>query len=151
MTSRGRGFVLFSLLWLPAGLVAVSVVRGMPITLLEPQAWLSLAMISPCGLPLALAWKKIQCVGYPAVAWMVFAVLAPATAASSLFAGLLGPVAIVQSMPWASVRRPGAFIRSCVGRTRVAVEHDVSYDTDRHGSSFSGNQNVSTSSPIVGL
>ena len=95
VTSRGRGFVLFSLFWLPAGLVAVSAVRGMPvITLLEPQAWLSLAMIAPCGLPLALAWKKIRCVGHPAVAWMAFAVLAPATAASSMFAGLLGPVAI---------------------------------------------------------
>ena len=51
-------------------------------------------MISPCGLPLALAWKKIRCVGHPAVAWMAFAVLAPATTASSLFAGLLSPVAI---------------------------------------------------------
>ena len=59
-----------------------------------PQAWLSLIVIAPCGLPFALACRRLWRLGYPAAAWAAIAVLRSATVGASLFAGLLGPVAI---------------------------------------------------------
>ena len=96
-------FILYSLVWLPAGIVVTAAFRGTGLPA-EPQAWLTLVIIAPCGLPLALACRRLRLRGYPAVAWVAFAALAPATIVSSLFAGLLGPVAIalyaaVISMP----------------------------------------------------
>lgn len=91
--TRRLAFGLLSLLWLPAGIAATALVRGMPWPV-EPYAWLSLVVTAPCGLPLALACRRLRRTGYPGTAWAAFAVLAPVTAVSSLFAGLLGPVAI---------------------------------------------------------
>ena len=83
-------------LWLPAGIVvAAAVLRGNMPLLADPQAWLTLAVVAPCGLPLAGACRRLLRIGYPVTAWAVFAVLAPFTAVASLFAGLLGPVAIL--------------------------------------------------------
>ena len=83
-------------LWLPAGIVVAGVaVRGGMSLPVEPQAWLSLVVIAPCGLPLARACRRLLGLGYPVTAWVAFAVLAPLTAVASLFAGLLGPVAIL--------------------------------------------------------
>ena len=84
-------------LWLPAGIVVAAAVRGggaMPLPV-EPQAWLSLVVIAPCGLPLAGACRRLLSLGFPATACAAFAVLAPLTAVASLFAGLLGPLAIL--------------------------------------------------------
>ena len=95
-TSRARvrsAFTLGSLVWLPAGIAATSVLRGFGLPV-EPQAWLSLIVIAPCGLPLALACRRLRRLGYPAAAWAAMAVLGSATVGASLFAGLLGPVAI---------------------------------------------------------
>ena len=90
---RRLTFGLLTLLWLPAGIAATAPIRGMPWPV-EPSAWLSLVVTAPCGLPLALACLRLRRIRYPGTAWAVFAVLAPVTAAASLFAGLLGPVAI---------------------------------------------------------
>lgn len=91
--TRRLAFGLLALLWLPVGIAATALVRGMPWPV-EPHAWLSLVVTAPCGLPLALACLRLRRIGYPGTAWAAFAVLAPATAVASLFAGLLGPVAI---------------------------------------------------------
>lgn len=91
--ARRLAAVLLSLTWLPAGIAAAAAVRGAPWPS-ELAAWLPLAVAAPCGLPLALAWGRLRRTGYPGVAWMAFAVLAPVTAVSSSFAGLLGPLAI---------------------------------------------------------
>lgn len=95
-----RKFWGLSLLWLPLGIVVVSLARGVgpPITpetlFMLPAALLSLAFTAPCGLPLALACRRIWRTGSSRAAWTTFAVLAPLTSVAALFAGLLGPVAI---------------------------------------------------------
>ena len=55
---------------------------------------LQLAMIAPCGLALTLACRLLWRRGYRRAAWTAMVVLAPVTAWASLFAGLLGPIAI---------------------------------------------------------
>ncbi len=82
-------------LWLPAGIVAAAALRGTVPLPAEPQAWLSLVVVAPCGLPLAWACGRLLRIGYRRTAWAAFAVLAPLTAVASLFAGLLGPMAIL--------------------------------------------------------
>ena len=91
--TRRLAFGLLAVLWLPVGIAATAPVRSMPWPV-ELHAWLSLVVTAPCGLPLALACLRLRRIGYPGTAWAAFAVLAPATAVASLFAGLLGPVAI---------------------------------------------------------
>ena len=54
----------------------------------------SLIVVAPAGLPLALACRQLRRLGYVRATWAAIAVLAPATVAASLLAGLLGPVAI---------------------------------------------------------
>ena len=97
-------FWFWALAWLPLGIVIVSLARGtvgiatpgsLPSMLMSaPMAILSLIPVAPCGLPLAFAWRRIQRSGHPEAAWAAVAVLAPLTAFASLFAGLLGPIAI---------------------------------------------------------
>ncbi|MCY4641122.1 MAG: hypothetical protein OXC41_00215 [Gammaproteobacteria bacterium] len=94
-------FIAGSLLWLPAGIVFTSLLRnpGFP---QGPEPWpmmvlmmiLQLAVIAPCGLALTLACRLLWRRGYRRAAWTAMAVLAPVTAWASLFAGLLGPIAI---------------------------------------------------------
>jgi len=91
--TRRLTFGLLALLWLPAGIAATALVRGMPWPV-ELHAWPSLVVTAPCGLPLAVACLRLWRTGCPGTAWAAFAVLAPMTAVASLFAGLLGPVAI---------------------------------------------------------
>ena len=91
--TRRPAFGLLALSWLPVGIAATALVRGMPCPV-EPSAWLSLVVTAPCGLPLALACRRLWRAEYPGTAWAAFAILAPVTAVASLFAGLLGPVAI---------------------------------------------------------
>lgn len=97
-------FWFWALAWLPAGIVAFSLARGaagfmqlqtLPMMLTAaPMAILSLIPVAPCGLPLALAWRQIRRLGHREAAWAAAGVLAPLTAIASLFAGLLGPIAI---------------------------------------------------------
>ena len=102
-TGRWRFWAL-ALLWLPAGVAAMSAVRfgadGGPAA--EPGMWLaavpmmvgSLVPVAPCGLPLALGCRRLWRLGYRRAAWMAGIGLGAVTVAASLVAGLLGPVAI---------------------------------------------------------
>ena len=83
-------FYLLALVWLPVGVLASALLRGMGIPS-EPQAFLSLLTVAPAGLPLALACRRLHRKGYRVIAWAAMAVLSVAT----LVAGLLGPAAIV--------------------------------------------------------
>jgi hypothetical protein len=115
--SRAR-FWLVALLWVPMGIAATAVVRGFGLPL-EPQAWLSLLVIAPCGLPLAFAWAALRRQGYPGTAGAVCGVLAVATIVLSLFAGLLGPVAIAA---YAIVASLPAWILYAILRVRRKAE-----------------------------
>ena len=55
--------------------------------------WLPLLTVAPAGLPLAC--RRLHRKGYRVIAWAAMAVLAVATVAATLVAGLLGPAAIV--------------------------------------------------------
>lgn len=116
--SFGRlGFWLAALLWLPAGIVATAVVRfgadAWPAT--EPGAWIAMAVMSlqslvfvaPCGLPLALACRRLWRLGHGRVAWAAGIGLGTVTVAASLGAGLLGPAGI---LAFASVLSAPAWI-----------------------------------------
>jgi uncharacterized membrane protein YczE len=90
-------FFIVALLWLPVGLVLSGLLRGFGFDA-EPGMWprmaLSLIVVAPAGLPLALACRQLRRLGYVRATWIAAAVLAPATVAASLLAGLLGPLAI---------------------------------------------------------
>ena len=95
-----RGFWTLALLWLPTGVVATAVLRSMPqagptwqlVTL--PMMLASLVPVAPCGLPLALGCRRLWSLGYHRAAWAAGVILGALTVASSLVAGLLGPLAI---------------------------------------------------------
>ena len=79
-----------ALLWLPAGVVADEVLRtGSAEWVTAPLAALELLLAAPCGLPLALACRRLYRSGYPGAALLAWLALGAASAA-----GLLGQVAI---------------------------------------------------------
>ena len=98
----GPVFFIAALLWLPVGLILSALVRGfgfdrgpaVPAMGLLLAPLLSLIVVAPAGLPLALACRQLRRLGYVRATWAAAAVLAPATVAASLLAGLLGPLAI---------------------------------------------------------
>ena len=113
LASSRRAFVALALLWLPAVIAATAVFRGMGVPV-EPQAWLSLVFVAPCGLPLALGCRRLWQLGYRRAAWWAGIGLGAVTALASLVAGLLGPLAIavyaaIISLPvwiaWSLLRR----------------------------------------------
>ena len=99
-----RGFWPLALLWLPAAVVVQAAARFLPGSSGAPEAgmWMmaaimsasSLIVLAPCGLPLALGCRRLWRLGYRRVAWWLGILLGTLTAAASVFAGLLGPVAI---------------------------------------------------------
>ena len=114
---RRRSRTLFwaaALLWMPAGLVASAAIRfgsdAAPDELVTAIAMgaSSLVVAAVCGLPLALACRRLGRLGHPRLAWIGGAVLGVATVAASLPAGLFGPpgiavVAVLLSLPvWIS-------------------------------------------------
>lgn len=111
-------FWLAALLWVPIGIAATAVVRGFGLPL-EPQAWPSLLVIAPCGLPLAFAWSALCGLGYPGTAGTVCGILAVATVVLSLFAGLLGPIAIAA---YAIVVSLPAWILYAILRLRIRAD-----------------------------
>ena len=94
-------FIVLSLLWLPAGVVATVPLRGFrfgadsePWPMMVLMLVSSLVVVAPAGLPLAIGCRRLGRLGRHRAAWAAFAVLAPATVAASVLAGLLGPLAI---------------------------------------------------------
>lgn len=111
--SQACGHLLFlgpALLWLPTGIVVFTLVRGI-VPPRDANAWLQLAATAPCGLPLALAWRRLRKLRSSAVAIatarLAMALLALLTVVAVVIVGLWGPlpmavVAMVISLPaWA--------------------------------------------------
>lgn len=96
LTTMGRlfGFAAFALLWLPAGVVALTLVRG-AVPPAQAESWLQLAVTAPCGLPLALAWRALRRAGWRSAAWIACALLGPLSILGALAGGLSGPPGIV--------------------------------------------------------
>ena len=107
MEERGwiarHGFWPLALPWLPAGVCVQAAVRFLPGAgpFGEPHLWPavvaaagSLVLVAPCGLPLALGCRRLWRLGYRAGAWWAGIALGTVAVAASVFAGLLGPVAI---------------------------------------------------------
>ncbi len=109
MTGRPRfggwRFWPAALLWLPAGLVVQAFLRFAPEAAsgegsaglwpaILPMALVSLALAAPCGLPLALGCRRLWRRGYRRGAWVAGLVLAALTLGATVFAGLLGPLAV---------------------------------------------------------
>ncbi|MXW35436.1 MAG: hypothetical protein F4103_16755 [Boseongicola sp. SB0673_bin_14] len=99
-----RGFWALALCWLPAGVIVQAAVRFVPQAGGAPEAGMlvmaavmsvpSLVILAPCGLPLALGCRRLWRLGRRQTAWWLGASLGALTVAGSVFAGLLGPVAI---------------------------------------------------------
>ena len=94
-------FIVAALLWLPAGVAATAPLRGFgfgadsgPWPMMVLMMASSLVVVAPAGLPLAIGCRRLWRLGRARAAWAAFALLAPATVAASLLAGLLGPLAI---------------------------------------------------------
>lgn len=121
-------FYVLALTWLPLGILLSSLIRHLPGAATDNPlmflfgligSLLSLAVLAPCGLPLAYAWREIYKIGYPRVAWTAFALLAPLAAVATLFAGLVGPIAIVL---YAAVLSLPAWIAYAVLRWRCRAQ-----------------------------
>ena len=55
----------------------------------------SLALLGPCGVPLALGCRRLWRLGYRRAAWATGTGLGVVTIPATALAGLLGPVAVV--------------------------------------------------------
>ena len=122
MVHSRRAFLAGSLIWLPFGLMLTFIVR-FPEQLASPMGWLSLLpalasliIVAPCGLPLALACRRLWRLGYREAAWATMAVLGLVTVAVTVVAGLLGPVAIAACATILSL--PVWIAAAIVGRLR---------------------------------
>ena len=98
-----RGFWALAVLWLPAGVAAQAAIRfgaegGAPWSPDRGAELLmaagSLALVAPCGLPLALGCRRLWRLGHRRRAWGAGLGLGAVTIAATVVAGLLGPVAI---------------------------------------------------------
>ncbi|MDD9989659.1 MAG: hypothetical protein OXQ31_25560 [Spirochaetaceae bacterium] len=117
-------FIVAALLWLPMGVAITAPLRGLrlgadagPWPMTAFMIVSSLVVVAPAGLPLALACRRLWRLGRHVAAWVAFAMLAIATVAASLLAGLLGPLAIAVSATVMSV--PVWIAVLVLGRRRV--------------------------------
>lgn len=98
------GFWALALCWLPAGVLVQAAARFVPQADGAPEAGMfmmavvmsvsSLVVLAPCGLPLALGCRRLWRLGRRQTAWWLGVSFGALTVAASVFAGLLGPVAI---------------------------------------------------------
>ena len=109
-------FYAAALLWLPAGLLVSAAIRFGPTAVAPGEGATAALMAVPsiivaavCGLPLALACRRLGRLRHARAAWIGGIVLGAATVAASLPAGLFGPpgvaiVAVLLSLPvWIAV------------------------------------------------
>ena len=105
-------FRMAALLWLPTGILAGEVLRtGSAEGAISPSSLVELVPAAPYGLPLALACRSLDRLGYPGPALVAWLALGAAAVA-----GLLGPFgigvqAILACLPvwlaaWRLARRP---------------------------------------------
>lgn len=104
LTHGSLEFALFSLLWLPIGVIVIGLSQGIPVPIAASE-WLLLALTAPLGFPLAFACQKLRWVNRPNVAWIMFVILAPVTAqivimATFLFQFLPLAVIIISTPAW---------------------------------------------------
>ena len=101
-----------ALSWLPGGIIAEEVLRAGSVSgMMTPTSLVELTAVAPCGLPLALACKRLARPGYPGPALVAWVLLGAASVA-----GLFGPLpvgiqAVLASLPawvaaWRVERRP---------------------------------------------
>lgn len=110
-------FWVLALTWLPAAVFLQAAIRFPPqggsawtpehVLMAGVMMVLSLSPVAVCGLPLALACRRVWRLDYRRTAWILGTGLGAVTTLVTVFAGLLGPVAIliaalVSSLPaWA--------------------------------------------------
>ena len=120
-----HGFWPLALLWLPAGVMVQAAVRFGPSTagLAGPgealAAAVSLAVSAPCGLPLAIACRRLWRLGYRRMAWFAGTALGVLTVAVCVFAGLLGPLAVAGCAVLISLPAWAAWL--CLRQGRIGV------------------------------
>ena len=101
-----------ALLWLPAGIMAEEVLRaGSMEGVNTPLAVLELLPAAPCGIPLALACKRLALSGYPGPALLAWVSLGAVSVAGFFGPLPVGVQAILVSLPvwlaaWRIERRP---------------------------------------------
>ena len=100
------GFWLLALGWLPAGVMLQALFRFFPgdgggawtaefVLMAGVMMAQSLIPVAVCGLSLALACRRIWCLDYRTAAWSLGIGLGAVTTLATVFAGLLGPFAIL--------------------------------------------------------
>ena len=98
--------------WLPAGIIAEEILRtGSAQGMTAPSALVELLPAAPCGLPLALACRTLDRLGYPGPALLAWVSLGLAAAAGLFIPLPAGVRAILASLPvwvaaWRLARRP---------------------------------------------
>ncbi len=105
-------FWIPALSWLPGGIMAEEVLRvGSVSGMMAPASLVELVAVAPCGMPLALACKRLARSGYPGPALVAWAALGGAAVAG--FSGTLptGDQSLLLSLPawvaaWRVERRP---------------------------------------------
>ena len=106
------GFWLPALLWLPGGIIADEVLRtGSAYGIVTPSTLVELTLAAPCGIPLALACRRMSRLGYPGPALLAWLALGVAAVAGLLGQVAVGFQALLVSLPvwpvaWRLGRRP---------------------------------------------
>lgn len=105
-------FWIPALLWLPAGIIAGEVLRtGSAQGMMTPSPLVELTLVAPCGLPLALACRRLGRSGHSGPTLVAWSVLGAAAVASLLGTLPAGAQALLASLPvwvvaWRLARRP---------------------------------------------
>ena len=103
----GLGFRVSALLWLPAGIIAGEFLRtGSAEGVTASLSLVELLPAAPCGLPLALACRTLDRLGYPGPALVAWPALGAVAVADLLVPLPAGVQAILASLPvWVAAWR----------------------------------------------